>query len=65
MQGTGMPPTLCRNCHHRRDIVSGTGSRFLLCELSLTDPRFVKYPPQPTLRCAGFRADATQDNEHE
>ena len=39
-----------------RTIVSGKGARFLLCQLSLTDSRFSKYPPQPVVRCAGFAA---------
>ncbi|WP_146373732.1 hypothetical protein [Symmachiella macrocystis] len=65
MSEPGLPPTLCRTCHHRRDIVSGTGSRFVLCELSLTDPRFAKYPPQPLFRCAGYQAAATQVKENE
>jgi ribosome-associated protein len=38
-----------------REIVSGTGSRFLLCRLSETDKRYPKYPPQPVLRCAGYQ----------
>ncbi|MGQ0813615.1 MAG: hypothetical protein ACT4O1_04040 [Gemmatimonadota bacterium] len=35
-------------------IENKRGSRFLLCELSKTDPRFPKYPPLPVLRCAGY-----------
>jgi hypothetical protein len=45
--------TLCENCRWKRDIVSGTGSRFLLCTLSQSDPRFKKYPPQPVVKCSG------------
>jgi len=37
-----------------REIISGKGSRFLLCEVSQTDPRFKKYPPQPIVRCLGY-----------
>lgn len=44
---------LCPNCAHVREIVSGTGSRFLLCRLSQSDARYSKYPPQPMLKCAG------------
>jgi hypothetical protein len=35
------------------------GSRFYLCQLSETDPRFPKYPRIPVLRCAGFVPLAT------
>ena len=37
-----------------REVISGKGSRFLLCEVSQTDPRFEKYPPQPIVRCLGW-----------
>jgi len=30
-------------------------SRFLLCELSLTTAAYPKYPPQPVVRCDGYR----------
>jgi len=46
--------SLCQTCSHVREIVSGKGSRFLLCQLSQTDSRFHKYPPQPVVRCAGY-----------
>jgi hypothetical protein len=45
---------LCAKCRHARQIVSGKGSRFVLCELSRTDPRFPRYPPLPVLACSGF-----------
>jgi hypothetical protein len=48
------PSTLCLACRWHRTIVSGKGSQFLLCELSLRDERFAKYPRQPMLRCPGF-----------
>jgi len=37
-----------------REIISGKGSRFLLCELSRVDVRFVKYPGQPVRKCLGY-----------
>jgi hypothetical protein len=37
-----------------REIVSGKGSRFLLCQLTRDDARFPKYPPQPIVRCEGY-----------
>ena len=48
--------SLCESCKHRREVISGKGSRFLLCLLSQTDRRFAKYPPQPVRRCAGYDA---------
>ena len=39
-----MSQSLCETCLHVRAIISGTGSRFLLCQLSQTDRRFRKYP---------------------
>ena len=45
---------LCPGCAHSRVVKSATGSRFLMCRLAKVDARYTKYPPQPTLRCAGF-----------
>lgn len=49
-----MTESLCETCEHLRAVVSGTGSRFQLCRLSQTDPRFPKYPLQPVIRCEGY-----------
>jgi hypothetical protein len=54
-----MTPSLCITCRHMQEVVSGKGSRFLLCRLSQTDRRFPKYPPQPVIRCAEY-AKGTQ-----
>ena len=48
--------SLCRACANFREVISGTGSTFLLCELSQSDKRFQKYPPQPIVRCDGYQA---------
>lgn len=54
-----MPPSLCPRCRWVRAIRSARGSEFWLCERSLTDRRFAKYPPQPVTQCLGFEpADA-------
>ena len=45
---------LCDDCQHARPIESAKGSRFLLCRLSESDPRFPKYPQLPVLSCAGY-----------
>jgi len=45
---------LCACCVHALIIRNDRGSRFYLCRLSSTDPRFPKYPRLPVLRCVGF-----------
>lgn len=46
---------LCADCLHARRIESGHGSVFILCNLSLTNPRFPKYPRLPVLSCDGYK----------
>ncbi len=46
--------SLCESCAHMREVISGRGSRFLLCKLAADRPEFDKYPPQPVIRCDGF-----------
>jgi hypothetical protein len=46
--------SLCHTCTNVRKVVSGTGSTFLLCQLSHANKRFPKYPPQPVFRCDGY-----------
>jgi len=38
-----------------REVVTPKGSRFLLCQLSKTEPAYLKYPPQPVVRCGGYQ----------
>jgi hypothetical protein len=45
---------LCAVCRHARTVENRRGSRFWLCAMSRTDPRFPRYPPLPVLRCAGY-----------
>lgn len=47
-------PGLCKRCTHVQVIISARGSRFYLCQLSLTDPAFPRYPRIPVLECSGF-----------
>jgi hypothetical protein len=49
-----MNPGLCGTCTNARVIESRKGSRFYMCELSKTDPRFRKYPPLPVISCIGY-----------
>jgi hypothetical protein len=46
---------LCADCLHSCRIESAHGSVFILCNLSLTDPRFPKYPRLPVLSCDGYK----------
>ena len=46
---------LCASCAHARVIENDRGSRFYLCELAKTDPRFARYPRLPVVACAGWR----------
>jgi hypothetical protein len=50
-----LKPGLCATCRHAREIVSARGSRFLLCQLALTNPAYSKYPRLPVRRCAGYQ----------
>jgi hypothetical protein len=38
-----------------RQVVTPKRSRFLLCQLSTSDPAFPKYPAQPVVHCGGYR----------
>jgi len=46
---------LCSDCLHARRLESARGSVFILCNLSVTDPRFPKYPRLPVLSCDGYK----------
>ena len=48
------PSGLCAGCVNVQVITSDRGARFFLCRLSLTDPRFPKYPPIPVVECIGY-----------
>lgn len=47
--------SLCEMCFYMREVVTPRGSRFLLCQLSASDLKQNKYPPQPILRCDQFQ----------
>ena len=47
--------SLCETCENVRYICTAR-SEFLLCELSFTNAAYSKYPPQPVLRCDGYRS---------
>jgi hypothetical protein len=45
---------LCADCRFMRLVQSDRGSAFFLCQRSLTDPSYPKYPRLPVLQCAGY-----------
>ncbi|MFN9373277.1 MAG: hypothetical protein ACK6D3_15455 [Planctomycetaceae bacterium] len=45
-----------------REIVSGKGSRFLMCQRATGNAGLPKYPPQPVLVCAGFESRQAGDD---
>ena len=59
-----MTTSLCETCQNMREVRTAR-SRFLLCELSVTNADFPKYPPQPLVRCDGYqpRTKAKQDEQ--
>jgi len=50
------PPGLCGACRHSRLIETRRGATFRLCERSVDDARYPRYPALPVLDCAGFEA---------
>jgi hypothetical protein len=50
-----MKQSLCETCLQLREVNTPKGSRFLLCQLSVIDARYPKYPPQPIVRCPGYQ----------
>jgi hypothetical protein len=46
-----------------REVITAKQSRFLLCQLSRSNPAFAKYPPQPVIRCDGYRPGGTKEQE--
>lgn len=61
----GRPATpfagLCATCAHGREVVSGKGSRFLLCERSRTDAAYPRYPALPVLSCRGYEPSGQEE----
>ncbi|MBX7104469.1 MAG: hypothetical protein K1X57_10335 [Gemmataceae bacterium] len=52
---TPIPASLCETCRHLREVTSGRGSRFLLCQVGLARDDWPKYPPQPVARCSEYQ----------
>ena len=47
-------PSLCETCENVRAVCTAR-SRFLLCQLAVTNAAYLKYPPQPVVRCDSYR----------
>ena len=45
---------LCATCSWVQLVKNKRGSVFYRCLRADTDPRFVRYPPLPVLRCPGY-----------
>jgi hypothetical protein len=58
-----MTHSLCETCASMREVITPKESRFFLCQLSRTDPAFPKYPPQPVVRCDGYRPRDNKEQE--
>jgi len=58
-----MTHSLCETCVYMREVSTPKGSRFLLCQLSRIDLAFPKYPPQPVVRCDGYRRREKNEEE--
>ena len=54
---------LCASCLHTRLQRNARGSTFRRCARADGDPRFVRYPPLPVLRCAGHETGAGRQRE--
>jgi len=56
-------PGLCATCSHLQ-LRASRRSTFVRCALAATDPRFVRYPPLPVLRCSGYTRDDTEPDSN-
>ncbi len=54
-----MTPSLCETCKNVRQVRTAR-SRFLLCNLSVTNAAYPKYPPQPVVRCDRYERSEDQ-----
>jgi hypothetical protein len=52
---------LCARCRMASVARSARGGRFWRCARADADPAYLRYPPLPVLRCAGFEEGGTLD----
>ena len=50
---------LCASCRFAAAQPSARGSLFWRCRRADRDPAYLRYPPLPVLRCAGFERGDT------
>ena len=58
-----MIESLCETCRNLREIITPKESRFLLCQVSKSDPVYPKYPPQPVVKCEGYELKVRSDED--
>jgi hypothetical protein len=49
---------LCATCANAQVVTSSRGSRFLLCRVSMIDPRYPRYPQLPVVQCGAYHMSA-------
>jgi hypothetical protein len=57
MKDSSADAGLCATCQHAKVLTNDRGSTFYRCGLSITDPRFPKYPRLPVVTCDGYAAN--------
>jgi hypothetical protein len=73
MGASGTPPAifasgarssvgLCGGCSFAREVTTLRGSCFVLCNRSVSDDRYARYPQLPVLQCPGYevRSEASK-----
>jgi hypothetical protein len=55
-----VPAGLCASCAHTQVVETARRSVFFLCRLSVTDPRFSRYPRLPVVSCPGYRVGGAE-----
>jgi hypothetical protein len=57
-RGASPPPLpevgLCSACRHASCQLNPRGNAFWRCRRAETEPDYLRYPPLPVTRCAGF-----------
>lgn len=53
---------LCFDCRHRIEQATRKGSLFHRCARADDDERFLRYPPMPVVRCAGYERSGSDDH---
>ncbi len=53
------PVGLCARCRHGRAVLTSRAV-YLLCERSVSDPRYDKYPRLPVRECPGYEERGTE-----